>query len=55
MSSPSSAGWDSEVQSAFFGDDVERGTAVVVMTKTAVVGAQAIMGVEALTAATRRG
>ena len=40
-----------EAQSAFIGYDVERGTAVAVMTNTAVAGPQAIMGVEALLAA----
>ncbi len=39
-----------EAQSAFIGYDVERGTAVVVMTNTAVAGPQAIMAVEALVA-----
>jgi len=36
-------------QSAFLGFDAERGTAVVVMTNTAVAGPQAIMAFEALT------
>ena len=40
-----------EAQSAFFGYDAEHGTAVAVMTNTAVPGPQAIMAVEALTAA----
>ena len=40
-----------EAQSAFIGYDAEHGTAVAVMTNTAVAGPQAIMGVEALLAA----
>jgi D-alanyl-D-alanine carboxypeptidase len=38
-------------QSAFFGFDPVHGTAVAVMTNTAVAGPQALMGAEALTAA----
>jgi D-alanyl-D-alanine carboxypeptidase len=39
-----------EAQSAFIGYDAEHGTAVAVMTNTAVAGPQAMMGVEALLA-----
>ena len=39
-----------EAQSAFVGYDAERGTAVAVMTNTAIAGPQAIMAIEALTA-----
>ena len=39
-----------EANSAFFGYDLEHGTAVAVTTNTAVAGPQAFIGVEALTA-----
>ena len=44
-----------EAQSAYMGYDTERGTAVAVMTNTATPGPQAIMAVEALTAARAAG
>jgi hypothetical protein len=39
-----------EAQSAFLGYDAEHGTAVAVMTNTAIPGPQAIMAVETLIA-----
>jgi D-alanyl-D-alanine carboxypeptidase len=44
-----------EAQSAFIGYDPEHGTAVAVMTNTAVAGPQAFMAVEALIAANQAG
>ena len=44
-----------EAQSAYVGYDTEHGTAVAVMTNTAIPGPQAIMAVEALTAVSDAG
>ena len=44
-----------EAQSAYVGYDPEHGTAVAVMTNTAIAGPQAIMAVEALTAFNQNG
>ena len=44
-----------EAQSAYVGYDVQRGTAIAVMTNTATAGPQAIMAVEALTAVNEAG
>ena len=44
-----------EAHSAFLGYDAEHGTAVAVMTNTAVAGPQAIIAIEALTAVSQAG